>query len=262
MISPFKYNILHHYHLTFDCLKKDFKNNKKLKMLDYGCGNGEFIGNLSMEYDLYGYDVDPEKIRSAKKQFKHVKFILGKVGRKLPYKNNFFDAVFLFHVLEHVDSEKRVIEKVYRVLKDGGLLFLASPYKGLFTWADTANLRYRFPVLHKILAKIFYGEDEYHRRFIEKKKDLLFGDSSINRQWHKHYTESQVRNLLKGKFSVEQFIKFSFFQPFLLILWNLWTFLFKKESNILRWLVYLDDNLQVGDLSYNMLVIAKKDEAG
>lgn len=254
VFNPFIRHPLYHYFLSYGYLKDDHE-----RFLDFGCGRGEFIGELKGKAkESYGLDVDREAISEAKRRYPHVRFSLGKVGEPLPYKDKFFDVVFVFHVLEHVDSEERAISEAFRVLKKGGMLFLASPYRGLFTWADTANLRYRFPVLHKILAEIFYGKNEYQRKFVEKKKDLLFGDSSINRNWHEHYKEKEIRDLLKDRFVVKEFIKFSLFQPFLLVLSNVWSFIFKRDNPVLNWLIWWDNQLHVGELSYNMFVVAKK----
>lgn len=254
VLNPFRKHPLYHYFLSYEYLKDPCE-----RFLDFGCGEGELIGGLKGKAkELYGFDVDQEALRKAKKRYPFVKFSKGKIGEPLPYENNSFDVVFMFHVLEHVSSEENAIAEVHRVLKKGGILYLASPYRGLFSWADTANLRYRFPELHKFLGLIFFGRDEYERKFIKKRSEFLFGDSSINRRWHTHYKEKEISNLLQDQFHLEEFIKFSLFQPFLFILWNTWDFFFKRENPLLTWLVWLDNKLRAGELSYNMLVVAEK----
>lgn len=252
--NPFIRHSLYHYFLSYDYLKDNYE-----RFLDFGCGRGEFIGELKGKAkESYGFDVDREAISEAKRRYPHVRFLLGKVGEPLPYEDKFFDVVFIFHILEHADSERGVINEVYRVLKDNGLVFLASPYRGLFTWADTANLRYRFPFLHKILAEIFYGKKEYQRKFIEKKKDLLFGDSSLNRQWHKHYNKEEIKSLLGKNFKIKIFKRYSLFQPFLLVLYNFYRYIFKKESVFIKWIIWLDNHINMSNYSYSFFLKAIK----
>ncbi len=45
----------------------------------------------------------------------------------IPFPENEFDVVFCNHVLEHVESDLRVLQEFYRVLKPGGWAILQSP---------------------------------------------------------------------------------------------------------------------------------------
>lgn len=40
-----------------------------------------------------------------------------------------FDVVLCYHVLEHVQDDQKAITEIYRVLKQGGLAFIQSPFK-------------------------------------------------------------------------------------------------------------------------------------
>lgn len=250
----FRLHPLRHYQLVKNSLP-----DKKMKILDYGSGTGDFTGNLkNKNWELYGIEVDQERLSEAKKHYPKQKWFEMKVGQKLPFKTNYFDAVTLFHVLEHVDSEKEALKEIKRVLKKGGTLYLASPYKGLFTWADTANLRYSFPLLHKYAMYLILGKKTYDARFKIKKGEKLYGDCSINRTWHKHYKENEIRKLLRNDFQIDQFQKFSLFHPLLLLLYNLGDFLFGRHLKITKQLLYVDNCIEARELSYNMLVTSRK----
>lgn len=254
MKNPFKYNKLYHYYLTWNNLDKGIG-----RFLDFGCGKGEFVSKLEGKVkNIYGFDVDPERVNLVKSKFPFV--ILKKiiVNEKLPYKDNFFDAVSVFHVLEHVDSEKKSIQEIHRILKKRGTLYLASPYNGLFAWADTANLRYRFPRLHKWFLELIYSKVVYKRRFVNNNKIGLFGDCTATRKWHHHYNEYEINKLLAKKFKIEKFYKFSLFHPFLLVLLNISDYLFGKKSVLVERLVWIDNLINAKDYSYNMFVVAKK----
>jgi SAM-dependent methyltransferase len=164
----------------------------------------------------------------------------------------------MFHVLEHVQSESEAIKEAHRVLKKKGILYLASPYRGMFTWADTANLRYRFPLIHKKFMELSLGKKEYDNRFIKQQKQGLYGDCTSTRTWHKHYKEHEISTLLNGKFDIEEFYKFSLFHPFLLVMQNVFDYFFKRKSDLVKKMIWYDNKLNAGELSYNMLAICTK----
>lgn len=254
MSDPFTPTPFYHYVLAWQLI-----SNPNLKVLDYGSGRGEFIGEVGkLTKFAYGYEVDPEKIRTARKKYPMVTYKLGQVNKPLPYPDESFDIVTMFHVFEHVDSEIRVVREVYRVLKKGGIFILASPYQGLFTWADAANFRYRFPKLHRRVVEILLGRQEYLKRFLHQKLRGMYGDCTRTRKWHKHYTESELRHLLEDNFTIKRLYKFSLFYPFLLIPYNIINYLFKPKFNPVLWLIHLDNQIRSGNWSYNFVLIASK----
>lgn len=245
-----------HYY-TF--LSKEALKEKSKRLLDFGCGDGFFLASLTDKVnERYGIDIDDRTIAQAQNRYSEINFRVLRSEKRIPYRDNFFDVVTLHHVLEHVNSETQVVKEIHRVLKPGGLFLLASPYHGLFTWADTANLRFRFPQIHKYFFKLFLGEDLYQKRFVNKIKEGLYGDCSISRQWHKHYREIEIKRLFGDKFEILSFFKYSLFNPFLLVLTNVWHFLFKHHSQFLLWFLQLDNMVKAGELSYNFFVVSKK----
>jgi SAM-dependent methyltransferase len=49
-------------------------------------------------------------------------------GKHIPAKDNFFDSVVMFEVLEHVFNADGLLKEVRRVLKPGGLLLMSVPF--------------------------------------------------------------------------------------------------------------------------------------
>ena len=45
----------------------------------------------------------------------------------ITYPENFFDAVLLFHVIEHLPSPKKILNEIFRILKQGGRVFISCP---------------------------------------------------------------------------------------------------------------------------------------
>ena len=50
------------------------------------------------------------------------------VGEELPFKDNVFDGVFTFSVLEHVKNPFKCAQEIQRVLKPGGVLYASVPF--------------------------------------------------------------------------------------------------------------------------------------
>ncbi len=65
-------------------------------VLEVGCGRGEFLKRMMVEYKIKGtgIDVSTQSIQAAKK-FGPGEFLVGE-ARKLPFNNNYFDAVVSF----------------------------------------------------------------------------------------------------------------------------------------------------------------------
>jgi len=47
--------------------------------------------------------------------------------KKLPFKDNTFDVVYSFYLIEHLEKPKKMFDEMYRILKPGGLMILWAP---------------------------------------------------------------------------------------------------------------------------------------
>jgi ubiquinone/menaquinone biosynthesis C-methylase UbiE len=104
---------------------------RKDRILDIGCGcYPYFLINNSFS-EKYG--IDPSlSILEEDDSVKLMKMNIEK--QKLPFKNDFFDAVTMLAVFEHINNDKLdpVLKEIKRVLKKGGLFVLTTPAP----WAD------------------------------------------------------------------------------------------------------------------------------
>lgn len=97
------------------------------RILDLGCGTG--YGSkilLEKESEVYGIDNSQEAIDYAEKNYPGPKYICCSV-EKLPFEDNFFDAICAFEIIEHVQNSEKALEEVCRVLKKNGELFISTP---------------------------------------------------------------------------------------------------------------------------------------
>ena len=101
----------------------NIKTNSNEKVLDVGCFDGYWLSTQKAK-EKHAIDLDINPI------YKAIKYKKGD-GNKLPYKNNYFDKVFAFDVIEHVPlgTEKQFISELIRVTKKDGEITLTTPSK-------------------------------------------------------------------------------------------------------------------------------------
>lgn len=95
------------------------------RILDIGCGLGTYMKKLlAFSNDVYGVDIDPEKVAQAQQALAHVYLA---PAEELPFPNAYFDIVLLHEVLEHVADDRQAVREAYRVTKAGGRLVIFVP---------------------------------------------------------------------------------------------------------------------------------------
>jgi SAM-dependent methyltransferase len=137
--------------LFFDSFLKNSK-----KILDIGCSLGRII-SISPE-KIQGIDIDNDALKIAKERGYNVKY--ANVTKKLPFKNNSFDAIYCSHLVEHLDDPLYLMKEIKRILKKNGRGVIITPdyimtsrkYKNGF-WCDYTHKR---PFIPHTLEEISY----------------------------------------------------------------------------------------------------------
>lgn len=104
------------------------KTLKDLTLLDVGSSTGIMDNILANSFKtVIGTDVDTEAIKFAKNHF-HRKnlFFFVKDAMKLDLSDNSFDVVVCAQVYEHVPNANKLFSEIHRVLKPGGVCYLAA----------------------------------------------------------------------------------------------------------------------------------------
>ncbi len=95
-------------------------------LLDVGTGTGEFLYYARRRHsDVAGTEISSEAIRIGKERY-GVHIFQGEVGA-LGLPSGSFDNVTLFHVLEHVQDPKALLQACHNLLPDAGVLLIAVP---------------------------------------------------------------------------------------------------------------------------------------
>ncbi|MBM3248714.1 MAG: methyltransferase domain-containing protein [Candidatus Omnitrophica bacterium] len=101
-----------------------FANLPKGKVLDLGCGNGDYAKRLKdLGFEVIASDMDLERF----KYHNLIKFEASNLDKPLPFPDNSFDYVLFLEVIEHLYNPDFVIEQVSRIIKPKGSLFLSTP---------------------------------------------------------------------------------------------------------------------------------------
>jgi SAM-dependent methyltransferase len=95
------------------------------RLLDVGCGSGEALSKMRrLGWDVEGVDVDPMAVETARAKGLEVR--LGDLPSQR-YPDNWFDAIYLSHVIEHVHDPVGLLRECRRILKVGGRLVAITP---------------------------------------------------------------------------------------------------------------------------------------
>jgi len=112
----------------YEEVMKLLPTNKNSLILEAGCGTGKWLLHFKEKgyKNLIGLDFSEIALRKIRENDKAVLLIKADI-RKLPIKNNTFDLIFSFGVIEHFKEPQTLVDEMYRVLKRNGKLFLTTP---------------------------------------------------------------------------------------------------------------------------------------
>jgi len=125
------------------------------RILEAGCGTGRWMA-LFREFGntVFGVDHSMEQLRFAKARAPEFGLAAADV-LSVPFRASTFDAVFSSYVAEHFRAGPgAALREAHRVLKPGGLLFLAVPFAG--PW--------RRLVVHPFMRLVYFLWERVWRR--------------------------------------------------------------------------------------------------
>ena len=163
----------------FGGVRRDFLDllpqDASARVLEIGCGEGA-TGAVALEEarcaSYYGVEIAPRAADIARQRLTEV--IQGDVERiDLPWPDEYFDAVLMSEVLEHLVDPWRVVERIAAKLAPGALVMASSP--------NVAQMR----ILRGILSDRWELEDEgvmdrtHLRWFTQSTYRAMFEDAGI-----------------------------------------------------------------------------------
>jgi len=177
------------------------------KVLEIGCGTGNVSSFLSKKrYLVTGCEFYSEAIRRAWPGFQMVQGD----AINIPFKDNSFDVVGLFDLVEHFQDDAKLLKETVRVVKKGGVIVLTVPAREeLWSGFDELSLHKR-RYTKKKLKSIFLSVDisplliEYI--FMSLYLPMKY---SRNKEWDKDDVFSVnplINIILEGLFNIERFV--------------------------------------------------------
>ena len=118
---------------------------KRGKLLDIGCGTGNFIYRAKeLGWNAYGIEISK----------RYTDFLRNEIGlnvmsvpvEEAEFNPNFFDVVVLNHVLEHLFDPKHVLKKIHGFLRKGGIvaIYIPNELESLYSKLRLDNLLFYF----------------------------------------------------------------------------------------------------------------------
>ncbi len=196
------------------------------KVLDIGCGNGKFLMFLLKfgQYELYGKEMEGNSAKRAAR-IPEIKLKTGMLEDN-DFTENFFDAISLFHVFEHLTYPQETLQTIKKILKPGGIIIISFPninswqaklFKGKWLHLDPPrHLFFLAPgdfinIMREngfVLLKEYYvsmeqnpyGMTQSILNLFCKKRDVLFESMKGNAEYIKEY--KGIKLLLQKVFFV------------------------------------------------------------
>jgi len=175
-------NTNHYLDYFFKNIKND---NQENTVLDIGCGWGSSTVILSKIFKkVYSIDLSAKSISAAKENIRLNGFPervnLSKYDAEKLNFINYFDLVFSWGVIHHSNDTKKILENIYKGLKENG--------KCLIMVYNKNSLRYYLKGFYYLIFKfkLFSG---YNLDSVQK----FFTDGF----YQKHYSKSELRKILE-----------------------------------------------------------------
>lgn len=189
------------------------EHNENAVVLDCGCWNGsntKRFGRIIGTDSLYGIEINKSKAIEASKKGVRVKN--SDLNKIVPYKNNSFDVVIAYHVIEHLVNARLFVSEIYRVLKNNGYLIIGTP--NLASWHNIFALLLGIQPFSGPTIKQNYESDIQLVKKINKERfeKVFSGDKSKNLEHVKIMTTKALISLLKdAKFRIEKVNGFGYY---------------------------------------------------
>lgn len=158
-------------------------------VLDIGCGSGYGADVIASKASaVTGIDIDEEAIDYAIKHYKkkNIEFFVGNAINLNFLKDQEFDVIVSFEVIEHIPDYFQYLNEVRRLLKDDGIFIISTP-----------NKKYHSPDSEKPLNPFHIIEFQ-----LDDLKELLkkyFANVKLYGQYHQLRIKKIVRKLLSEK---------------------------------------------------------------
>lgn len=162
--SLHKFNalVIARYEIIINMVKTllDRSNNKKIKILDAGCGDGVFFYLLKkrikiQNYELYGIDSSEIALKVATEKIPNGNFKLADIY-SLPFEKDYFDIIVSMDVIEHISKPEEFLFEIERVGKNKATVIISTPIRFTEYPLDKFHYYEYFPSEFTCLLKRYF----------------------------------------------------------------------------------------------------------
>jgi 2-polyprenyl-3-methyl-5-hydroxy-6-metoxy-1,4-benzoquinol methylase len=109
------------------------------RILDVGCGTGGMLGALAEFGTVTGMEMEPDAVAWARQQMDGtgIDVMQGSLPEGIPPKA--WDLITAFDVIEHLDDDGAVLERIHASLRPGGQIMVTVPAY-MFLWSPHDDL--------------------------------------------------------------------------------------------------------------------------
>lgn len=168
-------------------------------LLDIGTGTGYFPNTMIQGgWTADGIEQDPDTRAYAGKKFN---FSVHDTEQLYKFEDNSFDAVTMWHVLEHVHDLNEYIQQIYKILKKDGVFIVAVPNHTSFDAEHYGEFwaAWDIPIhLWHFSPKTIQSLMEKHGFNVEKITPMPFDAAYVSMLSEQYKSGSKLPGLLKG----------------------------------------------------------------
>jgi 2-polyprenyl-3-methyl-5-hydroxy-6-metoxy-1,4-benzoquinol methylase len=112
--------------LRLEKLTQDIRGSDSLRVLDFGCGWGEFLAMCTrFGFDGYGIDFSPDRRKQGQVSiFPSIEDLKSEIPKG---RNEYFHVVTMFEVLEHLADPLKILKSLNNLILPDGILILETP---------------------------------------------------------------------------------------------------------------------------------------
>ena len=126
-------------------------------VLEVGCGEGRGVSTLMEKASTFtAVDKIKPVIDELQEKFPTGRFISMNIPPLSGLKDNTYDSIFTFQVIEHIQDDFLFLKEIHRVLKPGGVALVTTPNRKMSLSRNPWHIREYLPKeLEALAARIF-----------------------------------------------------------------------------------------------------------
>jgi len=181
---------------------------ENIRILNIGCGTGILSEQLSRFGEIVSMDYSSDALGFCQKR--NLKRLIRGDGESLPFKDNSFDWIFCFDIIEHLENDSEAIHDLKRVLKREGKAIITVP-AFRFLWSSFDDLNYHKRRYRKNTFKALLEKQEITIIKLSYYNFFLFPIAMLRRGYEKVFKRNNDKYYIP---KVAAFTNYIFFQLF------------------------------------------------